>query len=89
MDSYMNARREHFNLSENPTFGIIMNELGILAGMWHETKDEKYVQWYQVLVRSLLEMGCEDELDLELLLPDRFMPQEWHDRHKVKEEVAP
>ena len=64
-------------------FDTMMHELGYLAGAWRETKDESYVKKYQILCRSLLDMGWDDELDFELLLPEAFMPQEYFDRYQV------
>jgi len=57
-----------------------MDELGWLAGAWRETKDDAYVTKYQVLLRALLEMGWDGELDVELLLPTRLMPKDYLDR---------
>jgi hypothetical protein len=73
--------RQLVGYSEDPTFDRIMDELGWLAGAWRETKEEKYVTRYQVLLRALLEMGWDDELDIELLLPDDKMPPIYTDRY--------
>lgn len=73
--------RQRVGYSDDPTFDRIMDELGWLAGAWRETKDETYVTKYQVLLRALLEMGWDDELDFELLLPERFMPDEYLNRY--------
>lgn len=71
------VKREIVNYSENPTFSVIMTELGWLAGTWRETKDKEYVKQYHILFRALKEMGCEDELDIELMLPLELMPKEY------------
>jgi hypothetical protein len=73
--------RELVGYSEDPTLDHIMDELAWLAGAWGETKDQTYVTKYQVLVRALLEMGWNDELDIELLLPDDLMPQAYFARY--------
>jgi hypothetical protein len=67
--------------SKNPTFDRIMDELGWLAGAWRETKEDNYVSKYQTLLRALLEMGWDDELDLELLLPKEKMLEEYYSRY--------
>jgi len=58
-----------------------MHQLGQLAGAWRGTKDESYIKKYQVLLRALLEMGWDDELDIELLLLDEFMPEAYFARY--------
>ncbi|MEM9954850.1 MAG: hypothetical protein AAF846_24805 [Chloroflexota bacterium] len=68
-------------LSDDPTFNTIMHELGCLAGTWRKTKNHEYVKKYQILCRALLEMGWNDELDLETLLPDNIMPKEYFERY--------
>ena len=73
--------RQRLGYSEDPTFDRIMDELGWLAGAWRETKEENYVNKYQTLLRALLEMGWDDELDMELLLPKEKMPQEYYSRY--------
>ena len=78
-----NTRVKQYGLSDDPTFDAMMHELGYLAGAWRETKDESYVKKYQILCRALLDMGWDDELDFELLLPEEYMPQEYFDRYQV------
>lgn len=77
-----NARVRQYGLSDDPTFDAMMHELGYLAGAWRETKNDEYVKKYQILCRALLDMGWDDELDFELLLPDELMPQEYFDRYE-------
>jgi len=74
-------RVRQYGLSDDPTFDAMMHELGWLAGAWRETKKETYVTRYQILCRALLEMGWDEELDMELLLPKRLMPQEYFERY--------
>lgn len=77
-----NTRLKNYGLSDDPTFDAMMHELGWLAGAWRETKDATYIAKYQILCRALLEMGWDDELDFELLLPKDLMPQEYFDRYQ-------
>ena len=74
-------RTPQYGLSDDPSFDVLMHELGCLAGAWRKTKNQEYVQKYQILCRALLEMGWKDELDLEALLPDQWMPQEYFERY--------
>lgn len=78
----VSTTRQLVGYSEDPTFDRIMDELGWLAEVWDETKEQSYLTKYQVLLRALLEMGWDDELDLELLLPDDLMPQEYFTRYE-------
>ncbi|MEO1286715.1 MAG: hypothetical protein AAFV93_03030 [Chloroflexota bacterium] len=75
-------RVKQYGLSDDPTFDAMMHELGILAGTWRETKDTAYVKKYQILCRALLDMGWDDELDFELLLPQELMPEEYYTRYQ-------
>jgi len=77
-----NIRMKRYGLSDDPTFDAMMHELGWLAGAWRETKDETYVTKYGILLNALLDMGWDDELDLELLLPKALMPQAYFTRHE-------
>jgi len=77
-----NTRLKHYGLSDDPTFDAMMHELGWLAGAWRETKNSSYIIKYQILCRALLEMGWDDELDFELLLPKDLMPQEYFERYQ-------
>ncbi|MCI0711418.1 MAG: hypothetical protein L0154_14790 [Chloroflexi bacterium] len=78
----VSTTRQLVGYSDDPTFDRIMDELGWLAGAWRETKEQAYVTKYQVLLRALLEMGWDDELDVELLLPDDLMPTEYFARYE-------
>lgn len=78
----VSTTRQLVGYSEDPTFDRIMDELGWLAGAWRETKEQTYVTKYQVLLRALLEMGWDDELDIELLLPDELMPPAYFARYE-------
>ena len=77
-----NTRVRQYGLSDDPTFDAMMHELGYLAGAWRETRSDEYVKKYQILCRALLDMGWDDELDFELLLPDELMPQEYFERYE-------
>lgn len=81
-------KRELIGYSDDPTFDTMMYELGWLAGEWRETKDDKYIKRYHILYHALMEMGCEDELDLELLLPFELMPKEYFEEDEAEEELA-
>ena len=67
----------------NDLFDAMMHELGYLADSWRETKDETYIHRYQILCRALLNMGWDDELDFEMLLPEEYMPQEYFARYQA------
>ena len=76
-----NIRVKQYGLSDDPTFDAMMHELGYLVGIWRETKSQEYVRKYQILCRALLDMGWDDELDFELLLPENLMPREYFNRY--------
>lgn len=71
-----NTRVKQYGLSDDPTFDTMLHELGYLAGAWRETKSDDYINKYHILHRALLDMGWNDELDFELLLPQALMPQQ-------------
>lgn len=77
----VSTTRQLVGYSEDPAFDHIMDELAWLAGAWRETKGQSYVTKYTILLCTLLEIGWDDELDIELLLPNDLMPQEYFTRY--------
>jgi hypothetical protein len=59
---------------------ILLDKLQYLAGLWRETKAEEVIYRYQAVYVTLTELGFDEALDLESLLPDRHMPKEYFTR---------
>jgi hypothetical protein len=58
--------------------------LGYIAAAWRTTYDENLVAEYHKTMKRLYELGWDDTLDFESLLPDELMPQEFMDRQNKK-----
>jgi hypothetical protein len=59
------------------TYKELLERLEYLAGLWRRTKEDRIVQRYQVVLAALLELGYREWLDMEAMLPERFMPSEY------------
>jgi hypothetical protein len=68
---------ERFGFSGNPVFDKLMSELAYLAGKWRTTKEDALIGRYQTILRTLVFIGYDEELPLELELPDELMPAEY------------
>jgi hypothetical protein len=61
------------------TYDDLIQHLHYLAGYWRETKSQEAVYRYQFTLRTLLDLGYREWLDVEAELPKRFMPAEYAD----------
>lgn len=52
-------------------------DLGNIAGEWRETHDEKFVEEYYGQYQKLCDLGWKGYLDIEELLPDDLMPEDY------------
>lgn len=68
--------------SKNPVYDALMWKLANLAGEWRGTKKPELVQRYHHVLLALLELGWDDELDVELELPNELMPAEYFLRYE-------
>jgi hypothetical protein len=55
----------------------LLDKLGELAGEWRATKSDTAASQYQAVLRTLLMLGWRGELDVDMELPDRLMPEEY------------
>jgi hypothetical protein len=55
----------------------LLDKLGELVGEWRATKSDEVAKQYQAVLRTLLMMGWSGELDVDMELPDRLMPDEY------------
>ena len=68
----------------DPELDRLQSRLGELAGMWRSAnrRDEKeskeeIVQEYHAIMAQLYQLGWEDELDYDAILPYELMPEEY------------
>jgi hypothetical protein len=71
------------SFSDNPVFDALGHRLAELSAAWGSTKDVELVARYNVVLLSLIELGFNDSLDLDVCLPDELMAAEyrrdgWH-----------
>lgn len=78
----MATKRIKGALSDNPVYEELLYKLADLAGEWRETKQDKLVRRYQAILLCLYELGWDEELDVELELPDELMPPEYFQRYE-------
>lgn len=61
-------------------------KLSDLAALWRGNKStpqvEMIVRQYQAVLRCMIELGFRESLDTDSELPNRLMPQEYHDLFK-------
>jgi hypothetical protein len=55
----------------------LLDKLGELVGEWRATKSDEVAKEYQAVLQTLLLMGWRGELDVDMELPDRLMPEEY------------
>lgn len=63
--------------SPNPIYDALGEKLTELRWEWSGTKDSKLVRRYQAILLTLIELGWDKKLDVELELPDELMPVEY------------
>ena len=63
--------------SDNPTYDDLIYKLAQLAGAWRGTRDEATARQYQTILKTLVIMGFNDELPVEVELPEDLMPVEY------------
>lgn len=71
------------NNSESAIFSNVLvydkliHALAYLSGLWRETKDDRVAQQYQTILRTLVLIGFDDSLDVDIELPEELMPKEY------------
>ena len=65
--------------SDNPVYDEMLHKLAELSAAWGSTKAPALVQRYNVVLLSLVELGFNDSLDIDICLPDQLMALEYHD----------
>lgn len=63
--------------SSNPVYDELGQKLADLASAWRRTKDPALARRYQAVLLTLLELGWDEGLDVELELPYELMPPEY------------
>ena len=63
--------------SNNPVYDHLIKELANLAGSWREHKTDKIAEQYQTVLRTLIILGFDDELPVDVELPEELMPVEY------------
>ena len=59
------------------TYKTLLDRLAYLAGYWRETKSDVVKDRYHVVLKTLLELGYREWLDVESELPHQQMPSEY------------
>ncbi len=68
--------------SSNLIYDELGHKLAELAAAWRTHKKPELVQRYHHVLLTLLELGWDDELDVELELPNELMPAEYFLRYE-------
>ncbi len=65
----------------NPMLKKMEDSLSELAMLWRGSDDDEeataIVQYYQVILRCMIDLGFQQSLQVEAELPDDLMPQEY------------
>jgi len=62
------------------TYKTLLDRLTYLAGYWRETKSDIVKDRYHAVLKTLLELGYREWLDVESELPHQHMPPEYEQR---------
>lgn len=68
---------ETYGFSDNPVFDKIIDKLGYLAGLWRRHQTMEIAEQYQTVLRTLILLGYDDELPVDVELPEELMPTEY------------
>ena len=66
----------------NPVYDKLGHRLAELAAAWRTHKTQDLVERYHHVLLTLLELGWNDNLDVELELPDELMPAAYFERYE-------
>jgi hypothetical protein len=66
-----------YGYSDNPVHDRLIKELADLAGSWREFKSDEIAFKYQTVLRSLIYLDFNDDLPVDVELPDELMPAEY------------
>lgn len=68
---------EAYGFSDNPVYDKLIDKLGYLAGLWRRHKTTEIADQYQTVLRTLILLGYDDELPVDVELPEELMPVEY------------
>ena len=63
--------------SDNPVYDEMCHKLAYLAGLWRRHKTDEIAVQYQTLLRALIILGFDEELEVQAELPEALMPVEY------------
>jgi hypothetical protein len=63
--------------SPNPVYDALGEKLTELRWEWSKTKAPDLVRRYQAVLLTLIDLGWDKKLDVDLELPDELMPAEY------------
>ena len=72
-----NTAISHYGYSNEPVYDKLIDKLGYLAGLWRRHKTTEIADQYQTVLRTLILLGYDDELPVDLELPEELMPVEY------------
>lgn len=77
MSSTKNVEIFHYGYSDDPVYDKLIDKLGYLAGLWRRHKTTEIAEQYQTVLRTLILLGFDDELPVDVELPEELMPVEY------------
>ncbi len=66
-----------YGYSKEPVYDKLIDKLGSLAGLWRRHKMTEIAEQYQTVLRTLILLGFDDELPIDVELPEDLMPVEY------------
>jgi len=77
MSSTKNVEIFHYGYSDDPVYDKLIDKLGYLVGLWRRHKTTEIAEQYQTVLRTLILLGFDDELPVDVELPEELMPVEY------------
>lgn len=66
-----------YGYSDNSVYDEMCHKLAYLAGLWRRHKTDEIADQYQTLLRALIILGFDEELEVQAELPEDLMPVEY------------
>jgi hypothetical protein len=77
-----------FKPGQLPEVDQLLVELGLTAGNWRDTKEDRYITEYLRIYNQLRALKWEGALDIDMRLPARYMPEDYLKRFKAPAEQS-
>ena len=66
-----------YGYSDNLVYDALIDKLADFAGLWRRHKTMEIAGQYQTILRALIILGFDDELPVDVELPEELMPVEY------------